>query len=81
MNSGGIRGSFEIGDISYADMLTVMPFQNTINIVTVKGWVLRQVLEQAVGRVNPDGTNKQGGILQVSGLKKTLIFLAQNDLR
>ena len=48
-------------------MLTVLPFQNNIELLEVKGVTLRKVLEKSVGLLSVDGENDGGGFLQVSG--------------
>lgn len=67
MNSGGIRGSFEMGNITTADMLTVLPFQNSIDLVTLSGQNILDTFELAAGKMKADGTSSAGGFLQVSG--------------
>ncbi|MEX3072487.1 bifunctional UDP-sugar hydrolase/5'-nucleotidase UshA [Vibrio alginolyticus] len=37
MNSGGVRDSFEAGDITYKDVLTVQPFGNMVSYVDMTG--------------------------------------------
>ena len=75
MNSGGIRNSIEIGNISFSDMMGMMPFSNTIDLVTLKGSDLMLVFEASAKGLsivtNPDGTlsvDGNGGFLQVSGV-------------
>ena len=75
MNSGGIRNSIEIGNISFSDMMGMMPFSNTIDLVTLKGSDIRLVFEASAKGLsivtNPDGTlsvDGNGGFLQVSGV-------------
>ena len=48
-------------------MLTVLPFQNNIELLEVKGVTLRKVLEKSVGLLSVDGESDGGGFLQVSG--------------
>lgn len=47
VNGGSIRDSIGVGAISMDTLLTVFPYQNSLNIVTVKGSVLLEVLEAA----------------------------------
>ena len=75
MNSGGIRNSIEIGNISFSDMMGMMPFSNTIDLVALKGSDLGLVFEASAKGLsivtNPDGTlsvDGNGGFLQVSGV-------------
>lgn len=37
MNSGGVRASLPEGEITYKDVLTVLPFGNTVGVVTMTG--------------------------------------------
>ncbi len=67
INSGGIRGDLEIGNITYADMLTILPFQNSVDFLQLKGEDLKQLLEESAGKLSPDGKESSGGFLQVSG--------------
>ena len=69
MNSGGIRNSIAIGNISFSDMLGMMPFSNTIDLITLTGKDLKSVLEFSAKRlVLTDGLSGKGGFLQVSGI-------------
>jgi len=67
MNGGGIRATIPAGIISYRDVLTVLPFGNTISVVAMTGEQIMQVLDMAVA-VKPGA----GAFLHVSGLKWTL---------
>jgi 2',3'-cyclic-nucleotide 2'-phosphodiesterase (5'-nucleotidase family) len=69
-NSGGLRTDLPAGDITFGQVFEVMPFDNTLVIVSVPGDQLKNVLEDGVGA----GTKYCGGtllhgIIQVSGLK------------
>src|SRR5213596_2662637 len=48
VNSGGIRADLPAGTVTYGDLYRVMPFQNRMLRLTVKGDVLRQALEHVV---------------------------------
>jgi len=63
-NGGGIRASIQIGDVTMKDMKTVFPYGNTIQIMTVKGSELLELLE-ASSFCTPQPI---GGFLQVSGI-------------
>ena len=41
-NAGGIRASFDEGNITLADLMTAFPFQNTFDIIKIKGQFIRQ---------------------------------------
>ena len=61
---GGIRKGIEKGNISYVDIMNVMPFQNQIVIIQVTGQQLLDALEWSVKSV----PEEFGGFLQVSGM-------------
>ena len=63
MNGGGIRASIDVGEITYRDILTVMPFGNTLYVLELTGKDIMDVLNYAV--TIPDG---QGAKLHVAGL-------------
>jgi len=47
--------------------LTVLPFANTIDLVTVDGSTIREAFEFSASKLNPDGSGVSGAFLQVSG--------------
>lgn len=63
-NGGGIRASIKPGVIKIRDILTVLPFGNTLYVLEMKGKDVLKVLEYAA-TVEPG----KGAFLQVSGLK------------
>lgn len=65
MNGGGIRAWIKKGDISEYDIIQSYPFNNTLNIVFVKGKTLLRVLEAATGYA----PSPMGGFPQVSGIE------------
>jgi len=67
-NGGGIRASIQIGDISMKDMKTVFPYGNTLQIMTLKGSELLELLE-ASSYCTPEAL---GGFMQVSGIVMTI---------
>ncbi|XP_038134862.1 5'-nucleotidase-like [Cyprinodon tularosa] len=68
MNGGGIRSSIDErtynGSITMEDLLSVLPFGGTFDLVELSGSTLRKTFEYAVRRY---GTNS-GEFLQVSGI-------------
>lgn len=64
-NSGGLRASIDAGDVSMGEVLTVLPFQNTVATFQLKGEDIRAALENGVSQID-DGA---GRFMQVSGLK------------
>ena len=64
-NSGGLRSSIDGGDVSMGEVLTVLPFQNTVATFQLKGEDIRTALENGVSQID-DGA---GRFMQVSGMK------------
>lgn len=64
-NGGGLRASIDGGDVSMGEVLTVLPFQNTIATFQLKGEDVKAALENGVSRIS-DGA---GRFPQVAGLK------------
>lgn len=62
-NSGGIRTDWAAGPIRMRDVFSLMPFDNHVTTLYLKGSDLLKVFEHAVGRAP--------GLLQVSGAKVT----------
>ncbi|MDD3212511.1 MAG: bifunctional UDP-sugar hydrolase/5'-nucleotidase [Eubacteriales bacterium] len=67
-NGGGIRASIQIGDITMKDMKTVFPFGNTLQIMTLKGSELLELMEAST-YCTPEPL---GGFMQVSGIVMTI---------
>ena len=67
-NGGGIRASIQIGDVTMKDMKTVFPYGNVLQIMTLKGSELLELLE-ASSFCTPKPI---GGFLQVSGIVYTV---------
>ena len=78
INSGGIKASFNKGNITMEDLLMSFPFRNTYDVVMMKGEHLRQALEHSVANMQPDGTNDAGRFLQV-WQKQTTMLEEQNS--
>lgn len=64
-NGGGIRATIKAGDVTKADLNTVLPFGNTIAVVYVKGSELLEALEASTFST-PEAI---GGYPQTSGIK------------
>lgn len=67
-NGGGIRASMKTGDMTKNDVLTVLPFGNTANIVQVTGAALLEALEAST-YCTPEPA---GAFPQVSGIQMTV---------
>ena len=67
MNSGGLRASIEAGEVTMGDVLTVLPFQNTLSTFEITGEDVIVALENGVSQVE----EVKGRFPQVAGLKFT----------
>ncbi|MFN4157960.1 MAG: bifunctional metallophosphatase/5'-nucleotidase [Gemmobacter sp.] len=63
-NGGGIRASIEAGPVTMGEVLTVLPFQNTLSTFQVTGETIVKALENGVSTVEDGG----GRFPQVAGL-------------
>ena len=78
VNGGGIRADWEMGDITYGDIIAVHPYGNTLCMAQVTGQEILDALEMASSATQAEvgeGENavgESGGFLQVSGLRYTI---------
>ncbi len=78
VNGGGIRDDLPKGNITYADMLAIHPFGNTLCVAEASGQEILDLLEtacrftQAVTEEQGNAVGENGGFMQVSGLKFTI---------
>ncbi|MGB7240610.1 MAG: bifunctional metallophosphatase/5'-nucleotidase [Sulfitobacter sp.] len=63
-NGGGIRASIDAGEVTMGEVLTVLPFQNTLSTFQVTGETLLAALENGVSEVEEGA----GRFPQVSGM-------------
>jgi len=66
-NSGGIRASIDAGEVTMGEVLSVLPFQNTLSTFQIKGAGVIAALENGVSQVE----EVKGRFPQVAGLKFT----------
>jgi 5'-nucleotidase/UDP-sugar diphosphatase len=66
-NGGGVRASIDAGPVTMGEVLTVLPFQNTLSTFEVTGETVVAALENGVSQLE-DGA---GRFPQVAGLKYT----------
>jgi 5'-nucleotidase len=66
-NGGGVRASIDAGPVTMGEVLTVLPFQNTLSTFEVTGETIVAALENGVSQVE-DGS---GRFPQVAGLTFT----------
>ncbi|MEO1548895.1 MAG: 5'-nucleotidase C-terminal domain-containing protein [Pseudomonadota bacterium] len=64
-NGGGLRASIDAGEVTMGEVLTVLPFQNTLATFQIKGQGILDALENGVGQVEEGA----GRFPQVAGLK------------
>ncbi|PYG33239.1 bifunctional metallophosphatase/5'-nucleotidase [Pelagimonas varians] len=64
-NGGGIRASIDAGEVTMGEVLTVLPFQNTLSTFQVSGETILAALENAVSQ-HEEGA---GRFVQVAGMK------------
>ncbi len=64
-NSGGIRASLEPGEVTMGEVLTILPFQNTLSTFEISGEGVVAALENGVSQVE----EVKGRFPQVAGLK------------
>ena len=66
-NSGGLRASIDAGDVTMGEVLTVLPFQNTLSTFQVSGEQLMEALENGVSQIEEGA----GRFPQVAGMTFT----------
>ncbi|CAH0234271.1 Trifunctional nucleotide phosphoesterase protein YfkN [Peribacillus sp. Bi96] len=64
-NGGGIRASIDQGEITLGEILTVLPFGNTLATMKLTGAEITEALEHSVSLA----PKENGGFLHVSGMK------------
>ncbi|MFZ3581161.1 bifunctional metallophosphatase/5'-nucleotidase [Loktanella sp. DJP18] len=76
-NSGGIRASIDAGEVTKGEVLTVLPFQNTLSTFEVTGQALLDALENGVSKVGEG----DGRFPQVAGITFTVDSAAEAGAR
>lgn len=67
-NSGGLRASIDAGPVTMGEVLTVLPFQNTLSTFQTTGATVVAALENGASQME----KQAGRFLQVAGLKYTV---------
>jgi 2',3'-cyclic-nucleotide 2'-phosphodiesterase (5'-nucleotidase family) len=57
VNGGGVRTSISAGDVTYADIFQILPFENEVYIVTLSGADLKSYLNTNIGGIYYWGIN------------------------
>ncbi len=77
-NGGSLRASIGAGTVTFGDVLTALPFDNTVVTVKLPGRSLRAALDYAASQ-NPD--DLPGSFLQVSGMTYAIEGGRATDVR
>jgi len=64
-NGGGLRSSIDGGDVTQGEVITVLPFQNTLATFQLSGADIRAALENGLGKIEEGA----GRFPQVAGMK------------
>ncbi|MBD7984709.1 5'-nucleotidase C-terminal domain-containing protein [Sporosarcina sp. Sa2YVA2] len=64
-NGGGIRSSIDKGEITFGEVLTVLPFGNNLAIMQLSGAEIRETFEHSL----KEYPKENGGFLHVAGMK------------
>jgi len=67
-NGGGLRASIDAGEVTMGEVLTVLPFQNTLSTFSATGATIVAALENGVSQVDKGA----GRFPQVSGMSFTV---------
>ncbi|MEL6685522.1 MAG: 5'-nucleotidase C-terminal domain-containing protein [Pseudomonadota bacterium] len=76
-NGGGIRASIDAGEITMGEVLTVLPFQNTLSTFQVSGEAIVAALENGVSQIEEGA----GRFPQVSGMSFAVDAAAEPGAR
>lgn len=64
-NGGGIRAEIPAGPVTMGEVITVLPYTNTLAIVDLKGSEIKQAFEHSV----KEAPKESGGFLHIAGAK------------
>ncbi|WP_068318009.1 bifunctional metallophosphatase/5'-nucleotidase [Polycladidibacter hongkongensis] len=64
-NGGGLRASIDAGEVTMGEVLTVLPFQNTLATFEMKGSHIKEALENGASKLEEGA----GRFAQVAGIK------------
>ncbi|MHA6325556.1 bifunctional metallophosphatase/5'-nucleotidase [Roseivivax sp. CAU 1753] len=76
-NGGGLRASIDAGEVTMGEVLTVLPFQNTLATFRISGAVVVEALENGVSQIEEGA----GRFPQVAGLTFTVDPAAEPGAR
>jgi 2',3'-cyclic-nucleotide 2'-phosphodiesterase (5'-nucleotidase family) len=75
INSGGIRAPLPQGKVTVGDVYTVLPFDNTVVVIPMKGWQVRELFDFVARRVG------KRGFAQISGAQFLIRRGRASDIR
>lgn len=87
INGGGIRAEISKGDVTYRDLISIMPYGNKLCVVEATGQDIIDALEFAsrytlgITAENGNAVGENGGFLQVSGLKYTIDTSVESSVK
>ncbi|MDY0404711.1 5'-nucleotidase [Virgibacillus sp. 179-BFC.A HS] len=73
-NGGGIRAGMDEGPITTGEIMTVLPFGNTLATMELTGTEIKEALEHSAANLGKDekgNMRESGGFLHVSGMEYT----------
>ncbi|QQA43685.1 bifunctional metallophosphatase/5'-nucleotidase [Pelagovum pacificum] len=76
-NGGGLRSSIDAGEVTMGEVLTVLPFQNTLSTFEVDGATIVEALENGVSQIEEGA----GRFPQVAGMSFTFDASAEPGSR
>ena len=76
-NGGGLRASIDEGQVTMGEVLTVLPFQNTLSTFQVTGEQILAALENGASQIEEGA----GRFAQVAGMKYTITLSAEAGSR
>ena len=76
-NGGGLRASIDAGPVTMGEVLTVLPFQNTLSTFEARGATIVRALENGASQMEEGA----GRFAQVAGLKYTVDPAAEAGAR
>ncbi|KAJ8967992.1 hypothetical protein NQ314_002526 [Rhamnusium bicolor] len=72
MNSGGLRTDIQIGNITFSDMVTAQPFENTLDAAELQGKYIKELLEYNTHPYSYGREYSSLKLMQFSGIKVVL---------
>lgn len=78
VNAGALRASIRAGPVTFGDVLTALPFDNSLVAIKLPGRTVREALDHAAS-LDPAGL--PGGFLQVSGVTFAIDGRRASDVR